>query len=62
MLNKGPFAQRTIEVLEKIIASMQPNFYKSQPLLSPTHAWDGFRDNVIDESKTVEVLAWYDNE
>ncbi len=62
MLNKGPFAQRTIEVLEKIIASMQPNFYKSQPLLSPTHAWDGFRDNVRDESKTVEVLAWYDNE
>jgi len=49
MLNKGPFAQRTIEILEKIIASMQPNFYKSQPLLSPTHAWDGFRERVRDE-------------
>ena len=52
MLNKGPFAKRTIEVLEKIIASMQPNFYKSQPLLSPTHAWDGFREKVIGEGNT----------
>ncbi len=54
MLNKGPFTQRTIDILEKIIASMQPNFYKSQPLLSPTHAWDGFRDRVRDEDKLIK--------
>lgn len=51
MLNKGPFALRTVEILEKIIASIQPYFYKSQPLLSPTHAWDGFRDSVKNEDK-----------
>jgi len=56
MLNKGPFAQRTIETLEKIIVSMQPYFYKSQPLLSQTHAWDGFRDRVREENNLVKDI------
>ncbi|MEA2048847.1 MAG: pyruvate kinase [Campylobacterota bacterium] len=46
MLNKGTFTKRTIETLEKIILSMQPFFYKHQPLLSKIHEWDGFRDSL----------------
>ncbi len=48
MLNKGPFATRAVELLEKIIASMQPLYQRSRPQLARIHEWDGFRDTLID--------------
>ncbi len=47
MLNKGPFASSAVSVLEKILSSMQELFFKGEPLLSPLHVWDGFRDRLL---------------
>lgn len=51
MLNKGPFATRAVECLEKIVSSMQPLYQRSCPQLNRIHEWDGFRDGLIDMVK-----------
>lgn len=51
MLNKGPFALQTIDVLHKILGSMQPNFFRSLHLLPSVEEWRGFYDTILKQGE-----------
>ena len=46
MLNKGPFASHTVDVLHRIVDEMQNETYKNKPLLHTTRAWRGFHERI----------------
>jgi len=46
MLNKGLFTMETIDILEKILNSVRPMFFKSRHLLPITKEWDGYWDTL----------------
>lgn len=49
MLNKGPFAVQTIDVLHKILGSMRPSFFRSLHLLPSVEEWRGFYDTILSQ-------------
>ncbi len=44
MLNKGPFAQKAVEMIDRIIQATRPLYDRGQPMLSRLDEWEGFRD------------------
>jgi pyruvate kinase len=46
MLNKGPFIQHAVKVLQDILASMQRQSLKNVPQLNSVEEWKGFNQNI----------------
>jgi pyruvate kinase len=53
MLNKGPFIQHAVEVLQDILASMQRHSLKNVPQLNSVEEWKGFNQTIKNE-----IVLW----